>query len=491
MQFYRPLKPIKALTFDLDDTLYDNRPVIRRAEQAMYDWLHSKHPVSRMLTVADWMALKLRLANIDPWLRHDVTLWRFELLKIGLMQLGYSLNQATQAANDGVATVLAVRGDTAMTDYGFGTGNDGFNRLARRYVGELPDTRVLTRRRMNSVEDFVDRLENGDDIEAPIGNLYIISHANQEGWLQISLDDVRRRFRGTNYEVAEEAEQNASVDLDEFLFEPEDGGPTRLRFLRIVGCNVGKAEVFVDKLSDAFGSHVRVRAPKHLNVISRRRRGMYESFQYSFELSRPDHIRSRDAIVQAFQDEGFKFYEGTDADPNLFEAWIPRRLNRRFLRNGGRARSRHEHGRPTLNRAIDGESALRTGIDIKHSQRTYSFRINYDGISPPRDRADQMDALREAFERSDEFDDGHAYPHHERYGHDSLDDFIDGWSWRFRRRRRRLDCTGTRHNYRVAVPLVHIHTGHLIYNFVPLRRSDTEALIEIPEDNAGLIYTST
>ncbi|MGR5129629.1 5-amino-6-(5-phospho-D-ribitylamino)uracil phosphatase YigB [Photobacterium swingsii] len=109
MQFYRPLKPIKALTFDLDDTLYDNRPVIRRAEQAMYDWLHSEHPVSRMLTVADWMALKLQLAKVDPWLRHDVTLWRFELLKIGLMQLGYSLNQATQAANEGVATVLAVR----------------------------------------------------------------------------------------------------------------------------------------------------------------------------------------------------------------------------------------------------------------------------------------------------------------------------------------------------------------------------------------------
>ncbi|MGP1084095.1 5-amino-6-(5-phospho-D-ribitylamino)uracil phosphatase YigB, partial [Serratia sp. CY58181] len=29
MQFYRPLRPLAALTFDLDDTLYDNRPVIR------------------------------------------------------------------------------------------------------------------------------------------------------------------------------------------------------------------------------------------------------------------------------------------------------------------------------------------------------------------------------------------------------------------------------------------------------------------------------
>ena len=29
MRFYRPLGRISALTFDLDDTLYDNRPVIQ------------------------------------------------------------------------------------------------------------------------------------------------------------------------------------------------------------------------------------------------------------------------------------------------------------------------------------------------------------------------------------------------------------------------------------------------------------------------------
>ncbi|SVK45665.1 flavin mononucleotide phosphatase [Acinetobacter baumannii] len=33
MHFYRPLRPLAALTFDLDDTLYDNRPVIRQTEQ--------------------------------------------------------------------------------------------------------------------------------------------------------------------------------------------------------------------------------------------------------------------------------------------------------------------------------------------------------------------------------------------------------------------------------------------------------------------------
>ena len=33
MRFYRPLGRISALTFDLDDTLYDNSDVIRLAEE--------------------------------------------------------------------------------------------------------------------------------------------------------------------------------------------------------------------------------------------------------------------------------------------------------------------------------------------------------------------------------------------------------------------------------------------------------------------------
>lgn len=32
MRFYRPLSPVRAMTFDLDDTLYDNRPVMDKTE---------------------------------------------------------------------------------------------------------------------------------------------------------------------------------------------------------------------------------------------------------------------------------------------------------------------------------------------------------------------------------------------------------------------------------------------------------------------------
>ena len=38
------MKHLSALTFDLDDTLWDNRPVLMAAEQSLYDWLGRYYP---------------------------------------------------------------------------------------------------------------------------------------------------------------------------------------------------------------------------------------------------------------------------------------------------------------------------------------------------------------------------------------------------------------------------------------------------------------
>lgn len=50
MYFYRPLGRIEAITFDLDDTLYDNYEVIRRTEQESLRFLQNYHPGLRAFT---------------------------------------------------------------------------------------------------------------------------------------------------------------------------------------------------------------------------------------------------------------------------------------------------------------------------------------------------------------------------------------------------------------------------------------------------------
>lgn len=114
MHFYRSIRPIKAMSFDLDDTLYDNRPVIRYVEQQMVLWLHSHHPLSATRSLAWWQQLKLRLAQQQPLLRHDVTQWRFKQIEQGLIELGYSSEQALEAANAAIEEVLRLRNLVAV-----------------------------------------------------------------------------------------------------------------------------------------------------------------------------------------------------------------------------------------------------------------------------------------------------------------------------------------------------------------------------------------
>lgn len=109
MQFYRQLGQIRALTFDLDDTLYDNHPVIVRAEQAMFDWLAQILPPAMVISRDNWQRLKQQLVAVDSSLRHDVSAWRYEALKINFMQLGWRLKDAELAAQQGLDLVLVER----------------------------------------------------------------------------------------------------------------------------------------------------------------------------------------------------------------------------------------------------------------------------------------------------------------------------------------------------------------------------------------------
>ncbi len=111
MQFYRHIGQIKAMTFDLDDTLYDNRPVVRRVERDMVAWLHQQHPISATESLGWWASLKKQVARDNPWLLNDVTQWRFTQIEQGLQALGYQPQQATQAAHEAIEEVHRLRSD--------------------------------------------------------------------------------------------------------------------------------------------------------------------------------------------------------------------------------------------------------------------------------------------------------------------------------------------------------------------------------------------
>lgn len=84
------MKHIRALTFDLDDTLWDNRPVLMAAERAVYDWLGRHYPqITARYKLEDMPSLRQDLLRQAPELRHDVTALRKTSLRVAAESAGY------------------------------------------------------------------------------------------------------------------------------------------------------------------------------------------------------------------------------------------------------------------------------------------------------------------------------------------------------------------------------------------------------------------
>ena len=87
---HRMMQEIQALTFDLDDTLWDNRPVLMKAEQTLYDWLCRHYPrISEFYRIEDMLTLRQQLLRQHPELKHDVTKLRKTSLGIIAETAGY------------------------------------------------------------------------------------------------------------------------------------------------------------------------------------------------------------------------------------------------------------------------------------------------------------------------------------------------------------------------------------------------------------------
>jgi putative hydrolase of the HAD superfamily len=89
---------VRAVFFDLDNTLWDVHPVIVRAEHAMYDFLHARYPAVTARHDLDSMrALRVQVARDNPDKRHDFTWLRLESLRRHARDAGYADAMAEQA----------------------------------------------------------------------------------------------------------------------------------------------------------------------------------------------------------------------------------------------------------------------------------------------------------------------------------------------------------------------------------------------------------
>lgn len=102
MRFYRSIHSIKAITFDLDDTLYDNSMIVERAEEELIKKLQQYEQLHH-ITLADFHAEKKALVVKNPEIYHDVIVWRIETIKSLLANSKLSMLKITNIVDESLA----------------------------------------------------------------------------------------------------------------------------------------------------------------------------------------------------------------------------------------------------------------------------------------------------------------------------------------------------------------------------------------------------
>lgn len=85
---------IRAITLDLDDTLWPFPPIGERVEQVLQEWLRENSPsTARLFPIAAMRQLRERVFHDNPHLAHDLSALRRISLEIALRESGGALQR--------------------------------------------------------------------------------------------------------------------------------------------------------------------------------------------------------------------------------------------------------------------------------------------------------------------------------------------------------------------------------------------------------------
>jgi FMN hydrolase / 5-amino-6-(5-phospho-D-ribitylamino)uracil phosphatase len=119
------LSDVRAIAFDLDNTLWDVEPVLERAEQCLAAWLQ-EHCPRITLSREQMRAARERLARREPHNAHDVSYLRVTALAIHAREHGYD----ERLAGEAFEVFLAARNEVEV----FADVAPALERLRRRYA---------------------------------------------------------------------------------------------------------------------------------------------------------------------------------------------------------------------------------------------------------------------------------------------------------------------------------------------------------------------
>jgi 2-haloalkanoic acid dehalogenase type II len=89
---------IRAICFDLDNTLWEIEPVLMRAERILTDWLATRYPrIAQRFSREEMLAAREELLRAEPHQAHDLSYLRRETIARLAVQVGYERDMAHEA----------------------------------------------------------------------------------------------------------------------------------------------------------------------------------------------------------------------------------------------------------------------------------------------------------------------------------------------------------------------------------------------------------
>lgn len=93
-----PLGAVRAICFDLDNTLWEIEPVLMRAERILADWLEVRYPrIPERFSAADMLEVRASVLREQPHQGHDLSYLRRETIARLAEAAGYSRDMAHEA----------------------------------------------------------------------------------------------------------------------------------------------------------------------------------------------------------------------------------------------------------------------------------------------------------------------------------------------------------------------------------------------------------
>ena len=392
-----------------------------------------------------------------------------------------------------VTAALQKAANTTARDYALVPGKTPYDAELAKLLETRPQTIRIKDPTLFDLARFVTRLAESVEATHPIRHLLPASHANSEGQLRLQVGKIVDR--SLTYRDLMDLVKSKAIVIDDRMLQPrpvdaKTKAAIPARFI-IRGCRIGHQEKFLRKLKEALGSKAPVAAPLHFHLASAigRPAGHIEYLGYAFEFFSPTQLKDRAAVVAAMVGKAFPRIDKKTVPGKLWSTWIPK--NPHTITDV--AKQEGEQVAHTKARSpIDGR---RTKLP-----RTYRYKIRKlfgkdSRVEVPGQSTKDLDrkkAVRAQLVKAKFFDEESGFPVYERFGFKSIDEFMDGWEWRFEPKTKEKFVTynAFRHEYRLIEPIAELEKGkavkpgEFILNFYPTRPSRRNKALEplTPDD---------